>query len=59
MKVKSVVQCKDFPSLDTRRDAYLVPDVDIDPGKVTILLISEAAPQVLWRFSPLKRTLES
>jgi len=41
----SLVQCVDFPCLDTRRESYLVPNIDIDPAKVSILLISEAAPQ--------------
>lgn len=45
MKVNSVLQCADFPCLDTRRASYLVPDVDIDPSRVSILLISEAAPE--------------
>jgi uracil-DNA glycosylase len=47
MKVNSVLQCADFPCLDTRRGSYTVPDVDIDPDKVSILLISEAAPENL------------
>ncbi|MFH2102769.1 MAG: uracil-DNA glycosylase family protein [Chloroflexota bacterium] len=41
----SLVQCVDFPCLDIRRESYLVPNIDIDPAKVSILLISEAAPQ--------------
>ncbi len=45
MKPASLVKCKDFPCLDTRRASYLVPDIDIDPAKVSILLISEAAPE--------------
>ena len=45
MKPSSIIQCADFPCLDTRRASYLVPDVDIDPAKVSILLISEAAPE--------------
>lgn len=45
MRPTSNVQCLDFPCLDTRRESYLVPDVDIDPAKVSILLISEAAPE--------------
>ncbi len=44
MKTNSLVQCPNFPCLDTRRASYLVPDVEIDPAKVSILLISEAAP---------------
>lgn len=45
MKPASLVQCKDFPCLDTRRASYLIPAIDIDPAKVSILLISEAAPE--------------
>jgi uracil-DNA glycosylase len=45
LKHASLVQCADFPCLDTRRESFLVPDVDIDPARVTILLISEAAPE--------------
>jgi uracil-DNA glycosylase len=44
MRPSALVQCPDFPCLDTRRSSYLVPGVDIDPAQVSILLISEAAP---------------
>ena len=33
------------PALDTRRSSYLIPNIDIDPAKVSIMLISEAAPE--------------
>ena len=36
--------CQDFPCLDTLRSSYYIPAVDVDPAKVTILLISEACP---------------
>jgi len=45
MKTNNQVQCVEFPCLDTRRASYLVPDVDIDPSRVSILLISEAGPE--------------
>jgi uracil-DNA glycosylase len=45
MKPASVVHCIDFACIDTRSTSYLVPDVDIDPAKVSVLLISEAAPE--------------
>jgi uracil-DNA glycosylase len=45
MKTDNFVQCLDFPCTDIRRASHLIPDVDIDPAKVSILLISEAAPQ--------------
>ena len=44
MKPADSVKCKDFPCLDIRRESYLVPAVDIDPARVSVLLISEAAP---------------
>ena len=45
MKPANLVQCKDFPCTDTRRESYLVPNIDIDPARVSILLISEVAPE--------------
>jgi uracil-DNA glycosylase len=45
LKPSCLVQCADFPCLDTRRASHLIPDVDIDPASVSILLISEAAPE--------------
>ncbi len=44
MKIDRIIQCVDFPCLDTRRDSYLIPNIDIDPAKVSIMLISEASP---------------
>jgi uracil-DNA glycosylase len=45
MRTARIVQCSDFPCLDTRRAGYLVPSVEVDPAAVRILLISEAAPE--------------
>jgi uracil-DNA glycosylase len=45
MNTANWIQCVDFPCLDTRRESYLFPNIEIDPVKVTILLISEAAPE--------------
>jgi uracil-DNA glycosylase len=45
MKTTNTVQCVGFPCLDTRRASYLIPEVDINPTKVSILIISEAAPE--------------
>ena len=44
MLVSEFVQCVDFPCQDTRRASYVVPGIEIDPEKISILLISEAAP---------------
>jgi uracil-DNA glycosylase len=44
MKPNATVKCLDFPCIDTNRLSYLVPGLDIDPARVSIMLISEAAP---------------
>ena len=44
MRPNATVNCVDFPCTDTNRPGYLVPGLEIDPGQVSILLISEAAP---------------
>jgi uracil-DNA glycosylase len=44
MKPNATVQCVDFPCTDTNRLSYLVPGMEFDPARVSILLISEAAP---------------
>lgn len=45
MKTDRFVHCDDFPCSDIRRSSYQVPNIDIDPGKVSIMLISEASPE--------------
>jgi hypothetical protein len=44
MKIIDGVQCVDFPCTEARQEGYLVPDLDLDPESVKIILISEAAP---------------
>ena len=45
MHTSDHIHCPDFPCLDTRRESYLIPNIDIDPVRVSVLLISEAAPE--------------
>jgi len=47
MRTADSVMCKDFPCLDISRASYQIPAVDVDPAKVSILLISEASPEQL------------
>lgn len=35
---------KTFPCIDVNNDAYIIPDVDVKPEDITVVLISEAAP---------------
>lgn len=44
MRATDVLRCKDYPCSDVRHDCYQVPDIEIRPGDVSIVLISEAAP---------------
>ena len=44
MRVAEQIQCDGFPCVDVHHESYLVPDVDLDPANVSIVLISEAAP---------------
>lgn len=44
MRVSDWVACKDFPCSDVKFASYVVPAVEVDPDRVSIILISEAAP---------------
>ncbi len=44
MKVKDCVGCTTFSCADVRHDCYLVPDAEIDPTCIRIVMIAEAAP---------------
>ncbi len=44
MRVNECVGCETFPCADVRHEGYLVPDVEVDPGSIAIVLIAEAAP---------------
>jgi uracil-DNA glycosylase len=44
MRIVEHVQCIDFPCSEARQESYLVPDLDIDPDKIKVMLISETAP---------------
>ena len=39
------IACRDFPCTDVNHGAYRIPDINVDPAAVRIVLISEAAPQ--------------
>ena len=44
MQVSQHVRCKGFPCTGVNHDGYLVPDLELDPARVSIVMISEAAP---------------
>jgi uracil-DNA glycosylase len=44
MRASKCVKCADFPCTDVKHECYTVPDIEIKPEDVSIVLISEAAP---------------
>jgi hypothetical protein len=44
MRIIDHVQCIDFPCTEAQQESYLVPDLDLDPASIKIMLISETAP---------------
>jgi uracil-DNA glycosylase len=44
MRVKDSVGCSQFPCADVRHECYIIPDIDLNPQQVSIVMISEAAP---------------
>ena len=44
MRVSDHIGCKEFQCADVRHDGYVVPNVDVKPDDISIMLISEAAP---------------
>ena len=44
MRPGKCVRCADFPCTDVDHACYLVPPIELNPGGVSIVLISEAAP---------------
>ncbi len=44
MRVSNCVGCTAFPCIDVRPQCYIVPDVEVKPENISIVMISEAAP---------------
>jgi uracil-DNA glycosylase len=47
MRVSDCVGCVDLPCADVRHECYVVPGVEVRPERVSIVMISEAAPAEL------------
>jgi uracil-DNA glycosylase len=45
MHINECIGCQSFPCLDVNQAEYIVPEIDLDPLKVSLVLISEAAPE--------------
>ncbi len=44
MQVSKCVGCEEFPCADVKHECYIVPDVEVNPEDISIVMISEAAP---------------
>ena len=44
MRANDCVRCVEFPCADVRHDCYVVPEVDVEPDSISMVMISEAAP---------------
>ncbi|KKG15304.1 uracil-DNA glycosylase [Methanosarcina sp. 2.H.T.1A.6] len=45
MQMSKCVGCREFPCADVKHENYIVPDMDLNPEDISIVLISEAAPE--------------
>lgn len=44
MKTSNYVKCATFPCSDVKHNCYRIPDIEVEPAQITLMLISEAAP---------------
>ena len=45
MQISQHLGCKGFPCADVKHECYIVPDVDLNTEKISVIMISEAAPE--------------
>jgi len=45
MRVSQCVGCRAFPCSDVKHDCYVVPSVTVKPETISIVMVSEAAPE--------------
>jgi hypothetical protein len=44
MRITDFIQCIDFPCEEARHVSYQIPDIELDPKTIRLVLISETAP---------------
>ena len=45
MRVNQCIRCKSFPCADVKHDRYDVPNINLQPETISLVMISEAAPE--------------
>ena len=53
MRMSQCVGCREFPCVGVNHEHYILPDVEVDPEHVSILLISEDGANLLARSTPI------
>jgi uracil-DNA glycosylase len=43
MRISDYISCIDFPCVEARQESYMVPEIEVDPEAIKIMLISETA----------------
>lgn len=46
MRPDTIIQCSSFPCAGARHDCYIVPDIEVEPETISVMLISECAPEL-------------
>jgi uracil-DNA glycosylase len=44
VKISDQIGCLNFPCLDVQHEGYVIPNINIDPRMVSMIMVSEAAP---------------
>lgn len=45
MRPCRTLKCSDFPCSDVNKDRHMIPDVEVDPDRVRVIMVSEAPPE--------------
>jgi len=44
MRIREYIGCTQFPCTGVNHTAYIIPDIELDPSRISIILVSEASP---------------
>lgn len=47
MRIDEIIKCQNFPCKDVNHSLYIVPNIEFKPERISIAMISEAAPSEL------------
>jgi hypothetical protein len=47
MRVNDFISCRDYPCIDVDKSKYIIPNIEIKPENIQMIMISEASPKNL------------